>query len=68
MTDILTESETDPRGERRLEDVASQDLTALSVSDLTQRIEVLKGAIARCEKELAERDGAVSAAEALFRK
>lgn len=68
MDDILKASVTDPRGERQLQDVAAQDLSALSVKDLEQRIEILRMAIESCEKELSHRDGAVSAAEALFKK
>ena len=68
MSDILDSSVTDPRGERGLEAVAGQDLAVLSVTDLKQRIEILRLAIERAEAELATRGDAVSAAEALFRK
>ncbi|GGC97488.1 DUF1192 domain-containing protein [Aquisalinus flavus] len=68
MDDILTSSVTDPRGERQLHEVAGQDLAALSVEDLKTRIAILRGAIERAEQEMSERGGAVSAAEALFRK
>ena len=68
MDDILNSSVTDPRGERQLDEVAAQDLSALSVEDLKARIDTLRGAIERAERELAQRGGAVSAAEALFRK
>lgn len=67
MDDILKPSVTDPRGERQLREVADQDLATLSAADLKQRIDVLREAIARCEDELASRDGAISAAEALFK-
>mgnify|MGYP000200477794 CR=1 FL=1 len=68
MDEILKASVTDPRGERQLEDVVNQDLGPLSVRDLEHRISLLRSAVERAEKELSARDGAVSAAEALFRK
>jgi uncharacterized small protein (DUF1192 family) len=43
-----------------------QELSMLSVAELRERIEVLKGEIARIEAELATKDVTRSAAEALF--
>ena len=45
-----------------------QDLSALSVGDLTERIAALKAETARLEAELGSRDATKQAAEALFRR
>ncbi|MCF6125505.1 DUF1192 domain-containing protein [Mesorhizobium sp. M7A.F.Ca.CA.001.07.2.1] len=45
-----------------------QDLSLLSVSDLTERIGILRDEIARLEAELKAKDTTKSAAEALFRR
>jgi uncharacterized small protein (DUF1192 family) len=45
-----------------------QDLSLLSVAELTERIEQLKAEIARLERELNEKDVSKSAAEALFKR
>ncbi len=45
-----------------------QDLSLLSQSELTERIELLHGEIARLEAELHAKGATKSAAEALFRR
>ena len=45
-----------------------QDLSLLSVGELTERIGVLRGEIARLEAELAAKGTTKAAAEALFRR
>ena len=44
-----------------------QDLYALSVDDLEERIAALKAEIARCEDALGDRGGARAEAEKLFK-
>ncbi|MER9843708.1 DUF1192 domain-containing protein [Mesorhizobium australicum] len=45
-----------------------QDLSLLSVGDLSERIGILRDEIARLEAELKTKDTTKSAAEALFRR
>lgn len=45
-----------------------QDLALLSVGELTERIAILRGEIARLEAELGAKAGTKAAAEALFRR
>jgi uncharacterized small protein (DUF1192 family) len=45
-----------------------QDLSLLSVGELGERIELLRGEIRRLEAELAAKGATKSAAEALFRR
>ncbi|MCG7504517.1 DUF1192 domain-containing protein [Mesorhizobium retamae] len=45
-----------------------QDLALLSVGELTERIDLLRGEIARLEAELVQKGATKSAAEALFRR
>ena len=45
-----------------------QDLSLLSVGELTERIELLRAEIARLEGELSAKGASKSAAEALFRR
>lgn len=47
--------------------LAKQDLYALSIGDLEERIASLKAEIERCEKAMADRGGAKAAADKLFR-
>ena len=47
--------------------LAKQDLYALSVGDLEERIEALKTEIARCEATLKDRGSTRSEAEKLFK-
>ncbi len=67
MDDILKSSVTDPRGEKLLSELTTQDLTALSADDLSERIHQLQSEIKRCEQALAKRQNASAAAEALFK-
>ncbi len=50
-----------------LEKIGKQDLYALSVGDLKERIASLKAEIARCEQAIAQRGSTKSAAEKLFK-
>lgn len=50
-----------------LKSISRQDLYALSIGDLEERIAMLKAEIARCEKALADRDSTRAAAEKLFK-
>ncbi|TGV91553.1 DUF1192 domain-containing protein, partial [Mesorhizobium sp. M2D.F.Ca.ET.145.01.1.1] len=45
-----------------------QDLSLLSVGELSERIGILRDEIARLETELKTKDNTKSAAEALFRR
>lgn len=45
-----------------------QDLSLLSVGELSERIDLLRAEIARLEVELRTKDSTKSAAEALFRR
>jgi uncharacterized small protein (DUF1192 family) len=45
-----------------------QDLSLLSVGELTERIGILRDEITRLENELKAKDSTKSAAEALFRR
>ncbi|MER9327995.1 DUF1192 domain-containing protein [Mesorhizobium sp. M0152] len=45
-----------------------QDLSLLSVGELSERIDLLRAEIARLETELKTKDNTKSAAEALFRR
>ncbi|MEO5757767.1 MAG: DUF1192 domain-containing protein [Mesorhizobium sp.] len=57
----------EPKKKARPHEVG-QDLSLLSVGDLTERIGLLRDEIARLEAELKARDSTKSAAEALFRR
>jgi uncharacterized small protein (DUF1192 family) len=48
--------------------VTKQDLGPLSVDELTERIEILKGEIARVEAHMAAATAHLSAADELFKK
>lgn len=48
--------------------VVGQDVSLLSVADLTQRIEMLNAEVKRLEGERQKRGATKSAAEALFRR
>lgn len=50
-----------------LEKIGKQDLYAMSVGDLEERIANLKAEIARCEKAIGERGSTKAAAEKLFK-
>jgi uncharacterized small protein (DUF1192 family) len=45
-----------------------QDLSLLSVEELTARIDILRGEIARIEQDLSQKGATRAAADALFRR
>lgn len=47
--------------------VVGQDLSALSVHELTERIELLKAEIARLEADMAAKKSSRSAADSVFK-
>ena len=58
----------DPAEPRVSADIIGGDLSTLSVGDIDERIELLKGEIARLEKEKSSKVSHLSAAEAFFKK
>lgn len=50
-----------------LQKIGKQDLYAMSVGDLEERIRSLKAEVARCEQAIAQRGSTKSAAEKLFK-
>jgi uncharacterized small protein (DUF1192 family) len=61
--DFFTSRPPDP-----LAQVVKQDLGPLSVAELNERIEALKGEIARVEAHMAAASAHLSAADELFKK
>ena len=61
--DFFTSRPQDP-----LTQVTKQDLGPLSIAELEERIEILKGEISRVEPHLAEASRHRSAADELFKK
>ena len=61
--DFFTSKPSDP-----LTLLVKQDLGPLSVGELNERVELLKGEIARVEQHLAETERHRSAADELFKK
>ena len=59
--------EDEPRKKPKAHEIG-QDLSLLSVADLTERIALLHEEIARLEAELRAKGATKSAAEALFRR
>ncbi len=57
----------EPRKKPKAHEIG-QDLSLLSVADLTERIGLLRDEIARLEAELQAKGATKSAAEALFRR
>ncbi|WP_421915928.1 DUF1192 domain-containing protein [Mesorhizobium sp.] len=57
----------EPRKKARTHEIG-QDLSLLSVGELSERIGILRDEIARLEAELKAKDSTKSAAEALFRR
>lgn len=53
---------------KRLAITPGEDISALSVSDLQERIETLKSEIGRAETMIAHKEDKLGAAEAFFRK
>ena len=56
------------RGSDPLKLLLREDLDPLSIDELKERIELLKGVIARCEAKIGAASSHRSAADALFRK
>ncbi|MCC6477978.1 DUF1192 domain-containing protein [Sphingorhabdus sp.] len=56
------------RGTEPLAQLIRQDLDPLSIDELRERIETLKGEIARCEARIGAASSHRNAADALFRK
>lgn len=57
----------EPRKSKKAHEIG-QDLSLLSVGDLRERIEALRGEIARLEAELSAKGASKQAADALFRR
>ena len=58
----------DDRPKKKIIHEIGQDLTLLSAGELTERIEILKGEIARLEADMARKQAMKSAADSIFRK
>ena len=56
-----------PKPDLQLAGLMMQDISALSVSDLEERIERLRGEIERCEDALDARRSVRNAAESVFK-
>ena len=57
----------EPQKPKRIHEIG-QDLSLLSVGELSERIDQLKAEIARLEAELASKGASRTAADALFRR
>lgn len=51
---------------QRLAEAVKEDLELFAVSDLEERIEILRGEIARCEAQIHKKRAGRAAADALF--
>ena len=60
--------EDDDKPRKKVTHEIGQDLSLLSVGELSERIGILREEIARLEAELKAKDNTKSAAEALFRR
>ena len=60
--------EDDDKPRKKITHEIGQDLSLLSVGELTERIDLLHDEVRRLEAELAARGTTKSAAEALFRR
>ena len=60
--------EDDDRPKKKLAHEIGQDLTLLSVAELTERIGLLKGEIARLEAETVKKRASQTAADAFFKR
>jgi uncharacterized small protein (DUF1192 family) len=58
----------DDRPKKKIVHEIGQDLTLLSAGELTERIEILKGEIARLEADMARKQAMKSAADSIFKK
>ena len=56
------------RPKKKIVHEIGQDLTLLSAGELTERIEILKGEIARLEADMARKQAMKSAADSIFKK
>lgn len=61
-------TDEDDRPKKRIAHEIGQDLTLLSVAELTERVGLLKGEIARLEAETARKRASQMAADAFFKK
>ena len=64
----MARDDEDGRPPKKAAHEMGQDLSALSVEELTERIALLRDEIARLEAELKAKGSTKSAAEALFRR
>lgn len=64
---MFEESEDDLKGDAQLRAALGVDLDAYSVSDLEERISLLKSEIARCEMMIAKKGDMRAAAESVFK-
>jgi uncharacterized small protein (DUF1192 family) len=58
----------DDKPKKKLSHELGQDLTLLSVGELTERVALLKGEIARLEDEMKRKQASKSAADLFFKK
>jgi uncharacterized small protein (DUF1192 family) len=58
----------DDKPKKKLAHEIGQDLTLLSAGELTDRIGLLKGEIARLEADIAKKQAVKSAADMIFKK
>ncbi len=58
----------DDRPKKKIAHEIGQDLTLLSVGELTERIGLLKDEIGRIEADMARKRGVKSAADSIFKK
>jgi uncharacterized small protein (DUF1192 family) len=58
----------DDRPKKKIAHEIGQDLTLLSVGELTERIGLLKDEIGRIEADMARKHGVKSAADSIFKK
>jgi uncharacterized small protein (DUF1192 family) len=58
----------DDRPRKKITHEIGQDLTLLSVEELTERVDLLKGEIARLEANMAQKQASRSVADQLFKR
>jgi uncharacterized small protein (DUF1192 family) len=61
-------SDDDDRPKKKIAHEIGQDLTLLSVKELTERISLLKDEIARLEADIAKKQASRSAADLFFKR
>lgn len=64
---IMPAIEEDDRPKKKISHELGQDLTLLSVAELRERIELLRGEIARIEADIKGKQASRSAAENIFK-